>query len=128
MEIEVRLDGTEPPQARIPAKAFYRVMLDWKDDFSNSAGMPGNLGDNGFMPVRRIRIHATEGAGRVVTVVNWHQYLKSATLTPFRFYAADNVEKPAVRNAGLRMRETEGRRFVAGLSPPLQKSNLLSIN
>ncbi len=95
---------------------------------ATAPGMPGNPGDNGFMPVRRIRIHATEDAGRVVTVVNWHQYLKSATLTPFRFYAANNVEKPAVKNVDLKMLETEGPRFVAGLSPPRQKSNLLLIN
>ena len=88
MEIEITLDGAEQRQARVPAKAFYGVMLDLKDDFSNSAGivtlpnpapgMPGNLGDNYCMPIRRIRIHATEDAGRVVTVVNWHQYQKNA--------------------------------------------------
>lgn len=129
MEIEVTVDGAEQPQARVPAKAFYGVMLDLKDYFVNSAGIvtlpnpapgtPGTPGYNCFMPIPfskscRIRIHAKE-AGRVVTVVNWHQYREGTPLTPFRFHAAYNVEKPAVRNVGFKMLETEGRGFVAGL-------------
>ena len=129
MEIEMTVDAAEQPQVRVPARPFYGVMLDLKDYFINSAGivtlpnpapgMPGNPGYNCFMPIPfskscRIRIHASE-AGRVVTMVNWHQYQDGAPLTPFRFHAAYNVEKPAVRKNGFRMLETEGRGFVAGI-------------
>jgi hypothetical protein len=129
MEIEVTVDGAVQPQARVPAKAFYGVMLNLKDYFINSAGIvtlpnaapgiPGNPGYNCFMPIPfskscRIRIHAKE-PGRVVTIINWHQYRVGTPLTPFRFHAAYNVEKPAVRSVGFKMLETEGRGFVAGL-------------
>jgi hypothetical protein len=130
MEIEVTVDGAEQPQVRVPARSFYGVMLDLKDYFINSAGIvtlpnpapgvPGNPGYNCFMPIPfskscRIRIHAVEDAGRLNTMVDWHQYKDGTPLTPFRFHAAYNVQKPTVRNNGFRMLETEGRGFVAGL-------------
>lgn len=129
LEIEVTVDGAEQPQLRLPARPFYGVMLDLKDYFINSAGIlafpnpapgvPGNPGYNCYLPMPfskscRIRLHATADQ-HVVTMVNWHQYQVGAPLTPFRFHAAHNMERPAVKQMGFKMLETEGRGFVAGL-------------
>ncbi len=129
LEIEVTVDGAEQPQLRVPARPFYGVMLGLKDYFINSAGivafpnpapgMPGNPGYNCYMPMPfskscSIRLHASADQ-HVVTMVNWHQYPEGTPLTPFRFHAVYNIAKPAVRNDGFKMLETEGRGFVAGL-------------
>lgn len=129
LEIEIRVDGAKVPQVRVPAKPFYGVMHDLKPYFVNSAGfvtlpnpapgMPGNPGYNCYMPIPfskscRITIHATSDQA-VVTMVNWHQYKEGTPITPFRFHAQYNLEKPAVRRNVFRMLETGGRGFVAGL-------------
>jgi hypothetical protein len=48
-------------------------------------------------------------------MVDWHQYREGTPITPFRFHAEYNIKKPADRQSGFRMLETEGRGFVAGL-------------
>ena len=129
LEIEVTVDGAARPQVRVPLHPFYGIMHDLKPYYINSAGvvalpnpaprMPGNPGYNFYMPIPfskscRITMRARDKQS-VVTMVNWHQYKKGTPLTPFRFHAAHNLERPAVRQNGFTMLETEGRGFVAGL-------------
>jgi hypothetical protein len=49
-------------------------------------------------------------------MVNWHKYSKDVKITPYRFYAYRNIEKPAQPRGGMfKMLEAEGNGFVAGI-------------
>ena len=143
VEIEICVDGAKVPQVRMPAKPFYGIMHDLKPYFINSAGFvslpnptppypdhEGYPGYSCYMPIPfstscRITLHAmkdqTAPVGPVSTMINWHQYKEATPITPFRFHAQHNLEKPAVPHKGFQMLETEGRGFVAGLFMGVRK-------
>lgn len=125
--IEINVDGADQPQVKMPLESFMGLLLDFEPYVINSAPIvalpnPLNNGSPGYtcyfpIPFQkscRIRVYSNS-TGALGSMVNWHKYNKDAKITPYRFYANRNIEKPAKPRGMFKMLEAEGNGFVAGI-------------
>jgi len=132
--IEIIVDGADEPQVNMPLESFMGSLLDFGHYTINSTpivALPNELNkkDGGtgipgytcYFPIPfqescRIRVYYNNTEGGLGAMVNWHKYNKDETITPYRFYAHRNIEKPAQSRGGMfKMLEAEGNGFVAGI-------------
>ena len=132
--IEILVDGAAKPQVRMPMDVFCGIMLGFEYYHISSAGMvvapnftvkndrhipkKATPGLNTYLPIPfskscRITLHAKTDTF-AFGMVDWQHYPKGTKLTPFRFHAAHNVERPSANKGTFPMLVTEGRGFIAG--------------
>ena len=132
--IEIVVDGAKEPQVKMPLESFLGSLLDFGHYTINSAaiialpnklnkedGGPGIPGYTCYFPIPfqkscRIRVYFNNTNESIGSMVNWHKYHEDVEITPYRFHAHRNIEKPAQPRGGMfKMLETEGTGFVAGI-------------
>ncbi len=132
--IEITVDDAKTPQVKMPLESFMGSLLDFGEYTINSApfvvlpnelnkkdGGPGSPGYTCYFPIPfqkscRIRVYSNGSSHAIGSMVNWHKYNKDELITPYRFFAHRNIEKPAQPRGGMfKMLEAEGSGFVAGI-------------
>ncbi len=134
LEIEVSVDGISEPQARMPFRSFFGVLLGFRDYHIDSAGLANfpnftvtndplipakaSPGWNCYLPIPfskgcRITLHSKDGAAGA-SMVDWQQYAEGVSLTPLRFHAQRNIAMPAAPATPFQIAATEGTGFLAG--------------
>ena len=134
VEIEITVDEAPEPQARVPFRSFFGVLLGFEDYHINSAAVvnypnftvtndpyippKASPGWNFYLPIPfsngcRITLHS-KSAKHGAAMVDWQEYREHAEFTPLRFHAQRNIALPASPDKPFPIVETEGLGFLAG--------------
>lgn len=132
--IEINIDNAKEPQVKMPLTSFMGSLLAFNyytltsapfislpNELNKMDGGTGSPGYTCYLPIPfqkscKIKVYFNESKENLAAMVNWHEYDKDIEITPYRFYAAHHIEKPAKPRGGMfKMLETEGNGFVAGL-------------
>ncbi|MEZ6121289.1 MAG: DUF2961 domain-containing protein [Pirellulaceae bacterium] len=134
VEIEIKVDGKDQAQVRMPFRSFFGELLDFEDYFINSAGIvnypnftvtndplispKAQPGWNLYLPIPfshgcQIKLYS-KTPKRGAAMIDWQQYLGKVQLTPLRFHAQRNIAEPASTTRPFPIATAEGTGFLAG--------------
>ncbi len=134
VEIEITVDDASEPQARMPLRSFFGVLLGFEDYHIDSAALAilpnftvtndpyippqASPGWNFYLPIPfangcRITLHCGS-AKNGAAMIDWQQYRERIDLTPLRFHAQRHIALPGSPGDPFPIMEAEGTGFLAG--------------